>query len=538
MFTDQLYGEDARNAMQRGVDTLADAVKVTLGPSGRNVTYYNEKDPGNPETTKDGVTVASKINIVDFPENLGAKIVFQAATKTHAQAGDGTTTVTLLAQEIIREGILAINEGYNAMDLKRGIDKAVAAVVDFIKVEATPIELDFKVLKNIATISSNNDPNIGHLIANAMVKAGEYGFITMADSQTPETYIESVPGIKFDRGYINELFVSNKETMTVEFDNPYVLIFDKKISLLSDIQNILLAVTAEKTIRPLLIVAEDVDRDALAVLITNKVQAALQVAVIKIPGNGGTVQKYALEDIATITGGTILSADTGYSLPNAKLQQLGRAKHISISSTHTIIMEGAGKKKDVDKRIEEIKVLVENMPDIYEKERLAARITKLAGGAAVMYIGGKTKIEQKELKDRCDDALRATRAAMEEGVVPGGGLMYIQAQKDLERFMRRLINKGELKGAAIIGKILESPLRQMVTNAGGDPEKIISMIKGLDSANFNYGYNVKGEVFEDLFDAGVIDPAKVARVALENAASVSGAILTTECLIVPATKPA
>ncbi|MFA6058508.1 MAG: chaperonin GroEL [Taibaiella sp.] len=522
-----LFNIDARNRMKKGVDTLADAVKVTLGPKGRNVVI--EKKFGAPAITKDGVTVAKEIELEDPIENMGAQMVKEVASKTADIAGDGTTTATVLAQAIIGEGLKNVAAGANPMDLKRGIDKAVAAVVANLKKQAQKIGNDNERIQQVGTISANNDSEIGKLIAQAMAKVGNEGVITVEESKNTDTTVEVVEGMQFDRGYLSPYFVTNTEKMQVELDNPYILIFDKKISVMKDIIGILEKVVQQG--RPLLIIAEDVDGEALATLVVNKLRGSLKIAAVKAPGFGDR-RKEMLQDIAVLTGGTVISEEQGYKLENAEFAYLGTAESITIDKDNTTIVGGKGKKADIVARVNQIKAQVETTTSDYDREKLQERLAKLSGGVAVLYVGGGSEMEMKEKKDRVDDALHATRAAVEEGIVAGGGTAYIRAIDALNKIEGD--NTDEQTGIAIIRRALEAPIRTIVANAGLEGSIIVQKIK---DGKADFGFNARTEQFEKLFAAGVIDPTKVSRVALENAASIASMFLTTECVIADKPEP-
>ena len=513
---------EARNKMKKGVDTLANAVKVTLGPKGRNVVI--EKKFGAPAVTKDGVTVAKEIELEDPIENMGAQMVKEVASKTAEIAGDGTTTATVLAQSIISEGLKMVAAGANPMDLKRGIDKAVSLIVANLRSQSQTVGNDAKKIQQVATISANNDDVIGRLIAEAFAKVGKEGVITIEEAKGTDTYVETVEGMQFDRGYISPYFVTNSEKMSVELQNPYILIFDKKISIMKDILHILEKVA--QSARPLLIIAEDLEGEALATLVVNKLRGTLKVAAVKAPGFGDR-RKEMLTDIAILTAGTVVSDELGHKLEGVDLTTLGEAASITIDKDNTTIVGGKGKKADITARVNQIKAQVENTTSDYDKEKLQERLAKLAGGVAVLYVGATTEVEMKEKKDRMDDALHATRAAVEEGIVPGGGVAYIRALDSLEAKVKGQI-ADEATGMAIVRRALEEPLRVITANAGIDGSIVIQKIK---DGKGDFGFNARTEVYENLFKAGVIDPTKVARVALENAASIAGMLLTTECVI-------
>jgi chaperonin GroEL len=518
----QIFFEiDARNKMKRGVDTLANAVKVTLGPKGRNVVI--EKKFGAPSVTKDGVTVAKEIELEDPIENIGAQMVKEVASKTADIAGDGTTTATVLAQSIIGEGLKNVAAGANPMDLKRGIDKAVKAVVEHLKKQSQSVGDNNEKIEQVASISANNDANIGKLIAEAMTKVGKEGVITVEEAKGTDTTVEVVEGMQFDRGYISPYFVTNSEKMEAELQNPYILIYDKKISSMKDILHILEKVAQGG--RPLLIIAEDLDGEALATLVVNKLRGTLKVAAVKAPGFGDR-RKEMLQDIAVLTKGIVISEEQGYKLENADLTYLGEASSVTIDKDNTTVVGGKGEKKDITARVNQIKAQIESTTSDYDKEKLQERLAKLSGGVAVLYVGAATEVEMKEKKDRVDDALHATRAAVEEGIVPGGGVAYIRAIESLENL--KGINDDETTGVQIVRRAVEEPLRQIVVNSGIEGSIVVQKIKeGKD----DFGFNARTEVYENLFAAGVIDPTKVARIALENAASIAGMLLTTECVI-------
>jgi chaperonin GroEL len=512
---------EARNKMKKGVDILANAVKVTLGPKGRNVVL--EKKFGAPSVTKDGVTVAKEIELEDAIENMGAQMVKEVASKTADIAGDGTTTATVLAQSIISEGLKMVAAGSNPMDLKRGIDKAVTKVVEHLKAQSQAVGNDSSKIQQVAAISANNDPEIGKLIAEAMKKVGKEGVITVEEARGTETGIEVVEGMQFDRGYISPYFVTNSEKMEAELENPYILIYDKKISNMKDILHILEKVAQGG--RPLLIISEDLEGEALATLVVNKLRGTLKVAAVKAPGFGDR-RKEMLQDIAVLTKGIVISEEQGYKLENADLSYLGVATSVTIDKDNTTIVGGKGKKEDIQARINQIKAQIETTTSDYDKEKLQERLAKLSGGVAVLQVGAATEMEMKEKKDRVDDALHATRAAVEEGIVPGGGVAFIRAVESLDKF--KGINEDETTGVAIVKRALEEPLRQIVENAGLEGSIIVQKVK---EGKTDYGFNARTEVYENLYKAGVIDPTKVTRIALENAASIAGMLLTTECVI-------
>lgn len=519
---------DARNKMKRGVDTLANAVKVTLGPKGRNVVI--EKKFGAPAVTKDGVTVAKEIELEDAIENMGAQMVKEVASKTADIAGDGTTTATVLAQSIISEGLKMVAAGANPMDLKRGIDKAVSLVVENLKTQSQAVGNDSKKIQQVATISANNDETIGKLIAEAFAKVGKEGVITVEEAKGTDTTVDVVEGMQFDRGYISPYFVTNSEKMEAELQNPYILIYDKKISAMKDILHILEKVAQSG--RPLLIIAEDLEGEALATLVVNKLRGTIKVAAVKAPGFGDR-RKEMLTDIAILTAGTVISEELGHKLEGADLSSLGQAASVTIDKDNTTIVGGKGKKNDIVARVNQIKAQVENTTSDYDREKLQERLAKLAGGVAVLYVGAATEMEMKEKKDRVDDALHATRAAVEEGIVPGGGVAYIRAIDALEAKVKGQI-ADEQTGMQIVRRALEEPIRILTANAGIDGSIVVQKIK---EGKGDFGFNARTEVYENLFKAGVIDPTKVSRVALENAASIAGMLLTTEAVVADKPKP-
>ena len=522
MAKDITYNTEAREALKRGVDQLADAVKVTLGPKGRNVII--DKKYGAPHITKDGVTVAKEIELKDAAENLGAQLVKEVASKTGDQAGDGTTTATVLAQAIVGVGLKNVTAGANPLDLKRGIDKAVAAVVAEIKKNAVVVGNDFDKIEQVATVSANNDAEIGKLIADAMRKVSKDGVITIGEAKGIDTTIDVVQGMQFDRGYISPYFVTNTEEMLVEMDKPYILIYDKKISNLKELLPIL--EPAVQSGRPLLIIAEDVDSEALTALVVNRLRAQLKICAVKAPGFGDR-RKEMLEDIAILTGGTVISEEKGIKLDNATIEMLGTAETITVNKDNTTIVNGAGDKEATAARVGQIKAQIAATKSTYDKEKLQERLAKLAGGVAQLNVGAASEVEMKEKKDRVDDALSATRAAIEEGIVPGGGVMYIRAQAALESLKGE--NEDEQTGIEIVRRAIEEPLRQIVANAGEEGAVVVDKVR---AGKGDFGYNARTEKYENLYEAGVVDPAKVARVALENAASVAGMFLTTEAVIV------
>ena len=513
---------EARNKMKKGVDTLANAVKVTLGPKGRNVVI--DKKFGAPQVTKDGVTVAKEIELEDPIENMGAQMVKEVASKTADIAGDGTTTATVLAQAIISEGLKMVAAGANPMDLKRGIDKAVSLVVENLKGQSQTVGNDSKKIQQVATISANNDETIGKLIAEAFAKVGKEGVITVEEAKGTDTTVDVVEGMQFDRGYVSPYFVTNSEKMEAELQNPYILIYDKKISAMKDILHILEKVAQSG--RPLLIIAEDLEGEALATLVVNKLRGTIKVAAVKAPGFGDR-RKEMLQDIAILTAGIVVSEEQGYKLENADLTYLGQAASVTIDKDNTTIVGGKGKKTDITARVNQIKAQVENTTSDYDREKLQERLAKLAGGVAVLYVGAATEVEMKEKKDRVDDALHATRAAVEEGIVPGGGVAYIRAVSSLDAKVRGQI-EDEQTGMQIVRRAIEEPIRTLTANAGIDGSIVVQKIK---EGKGDFGFNARTETYENMFKAGVIDPTKVSRVALENAASIAGMLLTTECVI-------
>ena len=516
-----LFNIKAREELKKGVDALADAVKVTLGPKGRNVII--EKKFGAPHITKDGVSVAREVELEDAFQNMGAQLVKEVASKTGDDAGDGTTTATVLAQSIIGVGLKNVAAGANPMDLKRGIDKAVAAVVGRIKELAEPVGDDFKKIEDVARVSANNDEAIGHLIAEAMKKVKKEGVITVDEAKGTETSVDIVEGMQFDRGYISPYFVTNGEKMECEMERPVVLLYDKKISNLKDMLPILEA--SAQNGQPLLIIAEDVDQEALATLVVNRLRGSLKVCAVKAPGFGDR-RKEMLEDIAILTGGTVISEEKGMKLENAQMTDLGRAEKITVNKENTTIVNGLGNKEAIAARVAQIKSQIETSKSDYDKEKLQERLAKLAGGVAVLHIGAPSEVEMKEKKDRVDAALSATRAAIAEGIIPGGGVAYIRCLDVLDSLKAE--NDDELTGIMIVKRAIEEPLRQIVANAGGEGAVVVQKVR---EGNADFGYNARMDRYENLMSAGVIDPAKVARVALENAASIAGMFLTTECVI-------
>lgn len=516
-----LFNIKAREELKKGVDALADAVKETLGPKGRNVII--DKKFGAPHITKDGVSVAREVELEDAFQNMGAQLVKEVASKTGDDAGDGTTTATVLAQSIIGVGLKNVAAGANPMDLKRGIDKAVAAVVGRIKELAEPVGDDFKKIEDVARVSANNDEAIGHLIAEAMKKVKKEGVITVDEAKGTETSVDIVEGMQFDRGYISPYFVTNGEKMECEMERPVVLLYDKKISNLKDMLPILEA--SAQNGQPLLIIAEDVDQEALATLVVNRLRGSLKVCAVKAPGFGDR-RKEMLEDIAILTGGTVISEEKGMKLENAQMTDLGRAEKITVNKENTTIVNGLGNKEAIAARVAQIKSQIETSKSDYDKEKLQERLAKLAGGVAVLHIGAPSEVEMKEKKDRVDDALSATRAAIAEGIIPGGGVAYIRCLDVLDSLKAE--NDDELTGIMIVKRAIEEPLRQIVANAGGEGAVVVQKVR---EGNADFGYNARMDRYENLMSAGVIDPAKVARVALENAASIAGMFLTTECVI-------
>lgn len=516
-----LFNVQAREGLKRGVDALANAVKVTLGPKGRNVVIG--KKFGSPAITKDGVTVAKEIDLKDPVENMGAQMVKEVASKTADLAGDGTTTATVLAQAIVTAGLKNVTAGANPMDLKRGIDLAVGKVIEHLKNNSEVIGTEYTKIKQVASISANNDEKIGELIANAMQKVGKDGVITVEEAKGTETEVKTVEGMQFDRGYLSPYFVTNTEKMQAELSNPFILIYDKKISNMKEILPILEATV--QTGKPLLIISEDIEGEALATLVVNRLRGSLKVAAVKAPGFGDR-RKEMLQDIAVLTGGTVISEEQGYKLEDTTLEMLGTAEKVTIDKDNTTLVNGAGEKEAIAGRISQIKAQIETTTSDYDREKLQERLAKLSGGVAVLYIGAASEVEMKEKKDRVDDALHATRAAVEEGIVAGGGVAYVRAIDALEGL--KGANEDETTGIQIIRKALEEPLRQIVTNAGGEGSVVIQKVK---EGKGDYGYNARTEVYENLIAAGVIDPTKVGRVALENAASVASMLLTTDCIL-------
>ena len=524
----QLFFEtDARNKMKKGVDVLANAVKVTLGPKGRNVVI--EKKFGSPAVTKDGVTVAKEIELEDAIENMGAQMVKEVASKTADIAGDGTTTATVLAQAIITEGLKNVAAGANPMDLKRGIDKAVKAVIENLRSQSQTVGNDNKKIEQVATISANNDSEIGALIAQAMEKVSKDGVITIEEAKGIETTVDVVEGMQFDRGYISPYFVTNSQKMQAELENPYILIYDKKVSSMKDILHILEKVAQQGA--PLLIIAEDLEGEALATLVVNKLRGTLKVAAVKAPGFGDR-RKEMLQDVAILTKGIVISEEQGYKLENADLTYLGRCERVVIDKDNTTIVGGTGEKEAITGRINQIKSQIENTTSDYDREKLQERLAKLSGGVAVLHVGAATEVEMKEKKDRVDDALHATRAAVEEGIVPGGGVAYVRAIEALDSI--NTLNSDEATGVQIVRRSLEEPLRQIVENCGIEGSVVVNKVR---EGKGDFGFNARTEVYENLIAAGVIDPTKVSRIALENAASIAGMLLTTECVVADKPEP-
>ena len=517
-----LFNIDARDQLKKGVDALANAVKVTLGPKGRNVII--EKKFGAPHITKDGVTVAKEIELADAYQNTGAQLVKEVASKTGDDAGDGTTTATVLAQAIVAEGLKNVTAGASPMDIKRGIDKAVAKVVESIKSQAETVGDNYDKIEQVATISANNDPVIGKLIADAMRKVSKDGVITIEEAKGTDTTIGVVEGMQFDRGYLSAYFVTNTEKMECEMEKPYILIYDKKISNLKDFLPIL--EPAVQTGRPLLVIAEDVDSEALTTLVVNRLRSQLKICAVKAPGFGDR-RKEMLEDIAILTGGVVISEEKGLKLEQATIEMLGTADKVTVTKDYTTVVNGAGNKDSIKERCEQIKAQIVATKSDYDREKLQERLAKLSGGVAVLYVGAASEVEMKEKKDRVDDALRATRAAIEEGIIPGGGVAYIRAIDSLEGMKGD--NADETTGIGIIKRAIEEPLREIVANAGKEGAVVVQKVR---EGKGDFGYNARTDVYENLHAAGVVDPAKVARIALENAASIAGMFLTTECVIV------
>ena len=521
MAKDIKFDIEARDALKNGVDKLANAVKVTLGPKGRNVIL--DKKFGAPHVTKDGVSVAKEIELSDPVENMGAQMVKEVASKTADDAGDGTTTATILAQSIVTTGLKNVAAGANPMDLKRGIDKAVAAVTEELGKISKKVGNDNEKIKQVATVSANNDDAIGSLIAQAMAKVKTEGVITVEEAKGTETTVDVVEGMQFDRGYLSPYFVTDAEKMIVDMENPYILVYDKKISNMKDLLPILEPVAQSG--KPLLIIAEDVDGEALATLVVNKIRGGLKIATVKAPGFGDR-RKAMLEDIAILSSATVISEEQGFKLENTTLEMLGTAEKVTIDKDNTTIVNGAGKKANIKARVGQIKAQIETTTSEYDKEKLQERLAKLAGGVAVLYVGATTEVEMKEKKDRVDDALAATRAAVEEGIVPGGGVALVRAEKVLDKL--KGINADENTGIAIVKRAIEEPLRQIITNAGGEGAVVVQKVR---EGKADFGYNARTEEYTNMYKAGIIDPTKVTRVALENAASIAALLLTTECVI-------
>ena len=522
MAKDIKFDIEARDGLKRGVDALANAVKVTLGPKGRNVII--SRSFGAPQVTKDGVSVAKEIELENPLENMGAQMVKEVASKTNDLAGDGTTTATVLAQAIVKEGLKNVAAGANPMDLKRGIDKAVSAIVEDLGKQAKEVGSSSEKIKQVASISANNDEIIGDLIANAFGKVGKEGVITVEEAKGTDTYVDVVEGMQFDRGYLSPYFVTDSEKMIADLENPYILLYDKKVSTMKDLLPVLEPVAQSG--KPLLIISEDVDGEALATLVVNKLRGSLKIAAVKAPGFGDR-RKAMLEDIAILTGGTVISEERGFTLENATLEMLGTAERVTIDKDNTTVVNGAGDKDLIKNRINQIKSQIESTTSDYDKEKLQERLAKLAGGVAVLYVGAASEVEMKEKKDRVDDALHATRAAVEEGIVAGGGVALIRAKSVLEKIATE--NLDETTGIQIVARAIEAPIRTIVENAGGEGSVVVSKIL---EGKKDFGYDAKSEAYVDMLKAGIIDPKKVTRIALENAASVSGMILTTECALI------
>jgi chaperonin GroEL len=522
MAKDIIFDIESRDGLKRGVDALANAVKVTLGPKGRNVVIG--KAFGGPQITKDGVTVAKEIELEDAHENMGAQMVKEVASKTNDLAGDGTTTATVLAQAIVKEGLKNVAAGANPLDLKHGIDKAVEAIIQDLKKQSQVVGSNLDRIKQVASISANNDESVGELIAEAFDKVGKEGVITVEEAKGTETHVDIVEGMQFDRGYLSPYFVTNSEKMTTDLDSPYILLYDKKISTMKDLLPVLEPVAQGG--KPLLIIAEDIDGEALATLVVNKLRGSLKIAAVKAPGFGDR-RKAMLEDIAILTGGTVISEERGFTLENATIDMLGSAERVTIDKDNTTVVNGAGEPDAIKARVNQIKSQIETTTSDYDKEKLQERLAKLAGGVAVLYVGAASEVEMKEKKDRVDDALHATRAAVEEGIIAGGGVAFVRAKKVLEKVKSE--NQDEKTGVAIVARAIEEPLRQIAENAGNEGSVIVSkVLEGKD----DFGFNAKTEEFVHMHKAGIIDPTKVTRIALENAASVAGMILTTECALV------
>ena len=522
MAKDIQFNVQAREGLKRGVDALANAVKVTLGPKGRNVII--DKSFGGPQVTKDGVTVAKEVELEDALENMGAQMVKEVASKTNDLAGDGTTTATILAQAIVHEGLKNVAAGANPMDLKRGVDKAVEAIVKDLDKQSVQVGDSSEKIKQVASISANNDETIGTLITEAFEKVGKEGVITVEEAKGTDTYVDVVEGMQFDRGYLSPYFVTNAEKMEADLESPYILLFDKKISTMKDLLPVLEPVA--QTGKPLVIVAEDVDGEALATLVVNKLRGTVKIAAVKAPGFGDR-RKAMLEDIAILTGGTVISEERGFNLENTTIEMLGTAEKVTIDKDNTTIVNGSGDAEAIKARVNQIKAQIESTTSDYDKEKLLERLAKLAGGVAVLYVGAASEVEMKEKKDRVDDALHATRAAVEEGIVSGGGVALLNARKSIQKIKAE--NVDEATGNQIVFNAVEAPLRTIVTNAGGEGSVVVSKV---EEGKANFGYDAKSETYVDMQDAGIIDPKKVTRVALENAASVAGMVLTTECALI------
>ena len=522
MAKDIQFDIQAREGLKRGVDALANAVKVTLGPKGRNVII--DKSFGGPQVTKDGVTVAKEVELEDALENMGAQMVKEVASKTNDLAGDGTTTATILAQAIVHEGLKNVAAGANPMDLKRGVEKAVEAIVKDLDKQSVQVGNSSEKIKQVASISANNDETIGSLITEAFEKVGKEGVITVEEAKGTDTYVDVVEGMQFDRGYLSPYFVTNAEKMEADLESPYILMFDKKISTMKDLLPVLEPVA--QTGKPLVIVAEDVDGEALATLVVNKLRGTVKIAAVKAPGFGDR-RKAMLEDIAILTGGTVISEERGFNLENTTIEMLGTAEKVTIDKDNTTIVNGSGDAEAIKSRVNQIKAQIESTTSDYDKEKLQERLAKLAGGVAVLYVGAASEVEMKEKKDRVDDALHATRAAVEEGIVSGGGVALLNARKSIQKIKAE--NADEATGNQIVFNAVEAPLRTIVTNAGGEGSVVVSKV---EEGKANFGYDAKSETYVDMQDAGIIDPKKVTRVALENAASVAGMVLTTECALV------
>ena len=522
MAKDIQFDVQAREGLKRGVDALANAVKVTLGPKGRNVIIG--KSFGGPQVTKDGVTVAKEIELEDALENMGAQMVKEVASKTNDLAGDGTTTATILAQAIVREGLKNVAAGANPMDLKRGVDKAVDAIVSDLNKQAVEVGNSSEKIKQVASISANNDETIGSLITEAFEKVGKEGVITVEEAKGTDTYVDVVEGMQFDRGYLSPYFVTNSDKMEADLESPYILLYDKKISTMKDLLPVLEPVAQSG--KPLLVIAEDVDGEALATLVVNKLRGALKIAAVKAPGFGDR-RKAMLEDIAILTGGTVISEERGFTLENTTIDMLGTAEKVTIDKDNTTVVNGAGDAENIKARVNQIKAQIESTTSDYDREKLQERLAKLAGGVAVLYVGAASEVEMKEKKDRVDDALHATRAAVEEGIVSGGGVALLNARKAISKL--KSSNADEATGTQIVFNAVEAPLRTIVTNAGGEGSVVVAKVEEGDA---NFGYDAKSDAYVDMQKAGIIDPKKVTRVALENAASVAGMVLTTECALV------